>query len=93
MLSVFDSWRVPMNIALDYSWACADKEWQQGYGQIKFKTSLYSQGIDTFVDQYNVDGTTVAEILDAGGYKQLRHSLGLFTRRSSFTGYYAHKEL
>ena len=24
----FDSWRVPMNIALDYSWACADREWQ-----------------------------------------------------------------
>ncbi|HPW72115.1 MAG TPA: glycosyl hydrolase family 8 [Bacteroides graminisolvens] len=72
----FDSWRVPMNIALDYSWACADKEWQQGYGN-KIQNFLYSQGIDTFVDQYNVDGTTVAEILDAGGYKQLRHSLGL----------------
>ena len=24
----FDSWRVPMNIALDYSWSCADREWQ-----------------------------------------------------------------
>ena len=27
----FDSWRVPMNIALDYSWACADREWQTWY--------------------------------------------------------------
>lgn len=28
----FDSWRVPMNIALDYSWVCADRKWQQEYG-------------------------------------------------------------
>ncbi len=72
----FDSWRVPMNIALDYSWACADKEWQQEYGN-KIQNFLYGQGIDTFVDQYNVDGTQVADTLGAGGYKQLRHSLGL----------------
>lgn len=31
----FDSWRVPMNIALDYSWACADRKWQQEYGNKK----------------------------------------------------------
>lgn len=72
----FDSWRVPMNIALDYSWACADRKWQQEYGN-KIQNFFYSQGIDSFVDQYNVDGTTVTELLDAGGYKKLRHSLGL----------------
>ncbi|GHT36890.1 hypothetical protein FACS189435_0760 [Bacteroidia bacterium] len=72
----FDSWRVPMNIALDYSWSCADKEWQQVYGH-KIQDFLYSQGIDTFVDQYNIDGSTVENILPAGGYKALRHSLGL----------------
>lgn len=72
----FDSWRVPMNIALDYSWACADRKWQQEYGN-KIQNCFYSQGIDSFVDQYNVDGTTVTELLDAGGYKKLRHSLGL----------------
>lgn len=72
----FDSWRVPMNIALDYSWACVDKEWQQAYGN-KIQNFLYSQGIDTFVDQYNVDGTQVKDTLGAGGYKALRHSLGL----------------
>lgn len=72
----FDSWRVPMNIALDYSWACADRKWQQEYGN-KIQYFFYSQGIDSFVDQYNVDGTTVTELLDAGGYKKLRHSLGL----------------
>lgn len=72
----FDSWRVPMNIALDYSWACADRKWQQEYGN-KIQNFFYAQGIDTFVDQYNVDGTPVAELLGAGGYKKLRHSLGL----------------
>jgi oligosaccharide reducing-end xylanase len=72
----FDSWRVPMNIALDYSWACADKEWQHEYGH-KIQNFLYSQGIDSFVDQYNIDGTMVTDTLQAGGYKALRHSLGL----------------
>ena len=72
----FDSWRVPMNIALDYSWACEDSKWQQAYRN-KIQNFFYSQGIDSFVDQYNVDGTTVTELLDAGGYKKLRHSLGL----------------
>lgn len=72
----FDSWRVPMNIALDYSWACADRKWQQEYGN-KIQNFFYSQGIDSFVDQYNVDGTTVTELLGAGGYKKLRHFLGL----------------
>lgn len=72
----FDSWRVPMNIALDYSWAWADRKWQQEYGN-KIQNFFYSQGIDSFVDQYNVDGTTVTELLGAGGYKKLRHSLGL----------------
>ena len=72
----FDSWRVPMNIALDYSWACEDQEWQQEYGN-KIQNFLYGQGLNTFVDQYNIDGTQVKDTLEAGGYKALRHSLGL----------------
>ncbi len=72
----FDSWRVPLNIALDYSWACADQEWQQQYGH-NIQNFLYAQGVDQFVDQYNVDGTMVAQVLGAGGYEKLRHSLGL----------------
>jgi oligosaccharide reducing-end xylanase len=72
----FDSWRVPMNIALDYSWACEDREWQKEYGQ-KIQNFLYAQGVDQFVDQYNIDGTEVSEVLGAGGYTVLRHSLGL----------------
>jgi len=71
----FDSWRVPMNIALDYSWSCADAQWQRNYANT-IQSFLYSQGIDTFVDQYNVDGTPVEETLGAGGYKTLRHSVG-----------------
>ena len=72
----FDSWRVPMNIALDYSWACVDKEWQRDYGH-KIQKFLYSKGVETFVDQYNVDGTDVERILGAGEHTALRHSLGL----------------
>lgn len=72
----FDSWRVPMNVALDYSWSCADAGWQRGYAD-RIQDFLYSKGIDTFVDQYNVDGSDVDQVLDAGGYRKLRHSLGL----------------
>lgn len=72
----FDSWRVPLNITIDYTWSAKDKEWQQDYGKT-FQNFLYSQGIDTYVDQYNVDGSDVTEILGAGGFTALRHSLGL----------------
>jgi beta-xylosidase/endo-1,4-beta-D-glucanase Y len=72
----FDSWRVPMNIALDYAWSCADREWQQEYGH-KFQDFLYLQGVNTFVDQYTIDGSPVTWILPAGGYTRLRHSIGL----------------
>jgi len=72
----FDSWRVPMNIALDYSWSGKDGAWQREYAD-KIQNFFYSQGIDEYVDQYNPDGTQVAEILQAGDYKALRHSLGL----------------
>ena len=72
----YDSWRVPMNIALDYSWSCSDIQWQQNYGHT-IQNFLYSQGIDTFVDQFNVDGTTPDRILKAGNYpEKLRHSIG-----------------
>ncbi len=74
----YDSWRVPMNITLDYEWSCADRDWQRQYGE-RIQNFLYSQGIDTFVDQYRVDGTLPEgnEILPAGGFRKLRHSIGL----------------
>jgi len=72
----FDSWRVPMNIAMDYSWFAKDKNWQQDYCR-RIQNFLFCQGIDSFVDQYNLDGTLPEFILPAGGYRKLRHSLGL----------------
>lgn len=74
----YDSWRVPMNIALDYEWSCADREWQQQYGE-KIQNFFYSQGVNDFMDQYRVDGTLPeeGEILGAGGFRKLRHSIGL----------------
>jgi oligosaccharide reducing-end xylanase len=72
----YDSWRVPMNIAMDYSWFAKDKQWQQEYAR-KMQDFLYSRGINSFEDQFNVDGSLPEQILQAGGYKKLRHSLGL----------------
>jgi len=71
----YDSWRVPMNIAMDYSWYAKDKEWQQGYTN-RIHNFLFSRGIDTFEDQFNPDGTLPDVILQAGGFKKLRHSIG-----------------
>ena len=74
----YDSWRVPMNITLDYEWSGKDSLWQRQYGE-KIQDFFYSQGIDTYVDQYRVDGTLPEgdEILQAGGFRKLRHSIGL----------------
>jgi oligosaccharide reducing-end xylanase len=72
----YDSWRVPMNIAMDYSWYAKDKKWQQDYGK-RIQNFLFSRGLDTFEDQFNVDGTLPTYILQAGGFQKLRHSLGL----------------
>ncbi|HPG41508.1 MAG TPA: glycosyl hydrolase family 8 [bacterium] len=72
----YDSWRVPMNIAMDYSWFAKDKEWQQDYGR-RIQNFLYCRGIDTFEDQFNLDGTLPDWVLPAGGFQKLRHSLGL----------------
>jgi oligosaccharide reducing-end xylanase len=71
----FDSWRVPMNMALDYSWACKDKQWQQDYCT-RLQNFLFARGIDKFEDQFNPDGTARQYIMGAGGYRTLRHSLG-----------------
>jgi len=71
----YDSWRVPMNIAMDYAWFGKDKAWQQVYAK-KIQHFLRSRGISKFEDQFNPDGTEPAEILQAGGFKKLRHSIG-----------------
>lgn len=78
MESVFryDSWRVPMNIAMDYSWFAKDKDWQKDYAR-RIQNFLFCRGIDTFEDQFNLDGTLPQWVLPAGKVQRLRHSLGL----------------
>jgi oligosaccharide reducing-end xylanase len=78
----YDSWRVPMNIAMDYSWFAKDKDWQQNYSK-HFQNFLSGRGINTFEDQYNLDGSLPDFILQAGGYKSLRHSIGLVATAAS----------
>lgn len=72
----YDSWRVPMNIAMDYLWYGKDKKWQEEYAE-KFQNFLRSKGLDTYDDQFNLDGSTPDFILQAGPVKKLRHSIGL----------------
>lgn len=73
----YDSWRVPMNIAMDYNWFEKDKQWQEDYAK-RIQTFFKSKGIDTFEDQFNLDGSKPDFILKAGhDYQRLRHSIGL----------------
>ena len=76
----YDSWRVPMNIALDFTWSGEDREWQTNYANT-IQRFFYSKGIDDFVDQYNVDGSDVEFVMPAGNgdmqVQALRHSVGL----------------
>ena len=72
----YDSWRVPMNIAMDYAWFGKDAAWQQDYAK-RLQRFLRSKGINTFDDQFNQDGSAPEFILQAGGFKKLRHSIGL----------------
>jgi endo-1,4-beta-D-glucanase Y len=72
----YDSWRVPMNIALDYSWSCADPVWQQQYANT-IQDFFFDKGIDAFIDQYHIDGMPAAMPNKGGGKPGLRHSVGL----------------
>ena len=50
----FDAFRTASNVAVDYAWFAADP-WQieQSNRQLEF---FYSQGIDSYVNQYTLDG-------------------------------------
>ncbi|WP_345949653.1 glycosyl hydrolase family 8 [Mucilaginibacter sp. PAMB04274] len=79
----YDSWRVPMNIAMDYVWFGKDKNWQQGYAR-RLQGFLRTKGINTFEDQFNLDGSKPEFILKAGNNgPKLRHSLGLLATAAS----------
>lgn len=80
----YDSWRVPMNIAMDYSWFRKDASWQAGYAA-RFQQFLRSKGLDNYDDQFNVDGTTPSFILKAGPVAKLRHSIGLVSTAATTT--------
>lgn len=87
----YDSWRVPMNIAMDYAWFGKDKEWQEDYAN-RIQHFFRSKGISSFDDQFNQDGTTPEFILQAGGYKKLRHSIGLVATTASTSIINLHKD-
>jgi len=72
----YDSWRVPMNISMDYVWFGKDKAWQEDYAK-RFQHFLRSKGLETYDDQFNTDGSKPDYILQAGPVKKLRHSIGL----------------
>ncbi|MEI6948149.1 glycosyl hydrolase family 8 [Paraflavisolibacter sp. H34] len=78
----YDSWRVPMNMAMDYVWFGKDKAWQKDYAR-RFQGFLRSRGMDTYDDQFNLDGSRPDFILPAGTVKKLRHSLGLVATSAS----------
>jgi len=78
----YDSWRVPMNIAMDYVWFGKDKIWQENYAN-RLQNFLRSKGINTFEDQYTLSGEKPEFILSAGGFKKLRHSLGFVATATS----------
>lgn len=80
----YDSWRVPMNITMDYAWFGKDKAWQEDYAK-RIQNFLRSKGINSFGDQFNLDGTTPDFILQAGPVKKLRHSIGLVATAATTT--------
>lgn len=75
-LFFYDSWRVPMNIAMDYSWYCKDAEWQQGYANRFQKTLADRYGVANYPDQLALDGSEPERFFGAGGFQKLRHSIG-----------------
>jgi len=86
----YDSWRVPMNISMDYAWFRKDADWQLDYAK-RIQTFFRSKGINNFHDQFNMDGTTPDSILQAGGFKKLRHSLGLISTLATTEMIYSEK--
>lgn len=84
----YDSWRTPMNIAMDYYWYHKDAKWQKEFAN-KFQRTMASQGIKEFVDQYSLDGGKPAWVMSAGMGKyratKLRHSIGLVATTASLS--------
>lgn len=86
----YDSWRVPMNISMDYAWYRKDADWQLDYAK-RIQDFFRSKGINSFEDQFNMDGTKPDSILQAGGFKKLRHSIGLVSTLATTEMIYSEK--
>ncbi len=75
-LFFYDSWRVPMNIAMDYSWYNKDAAWQSGYADRFQRTLADRYGVENYPDQLALDGGEPEWFFGAGGFHTLRHSIG-----------------
>lgn len=73
----YDSWRVPMNIAMDFTWYHKDAEWQSDYASRMVKTVVGEYGLTTFPDQFALDGGKPKYVMGGGSSSpKLRHSIG-----------------
>jgi oligosaccharide reducing-end xylanase len=54
----FDSWRTLSNVAVDYAWFAADP-WQVEQSD-RILSFLTSQGIDSYANQFTIDGTPLS---------------------------------
>lgn len=74
----YDSWRVPMNIAMDFTWYHKDAEWQSDYANRIVNTIIGKYGLYDFPDQFALDGGKPSSIMQAGNTfpATLRHSIG-----------------
>ncbi len=70
-----DSWRVPLNVAMDFVWTDSDREWETSYADA-IQNFFWQKGIDSYLDQYSTDGSDV-EYQENAPAPVLRHSLGL----------------
>ena len=73
-----------MNIAMDYAWFKKDAAWQLDYAK-RLQQFFRLKGINSFDDQFNMDGSRPDSILQAGGFKKLRHSIGLVSTVAATT--------
>jgi oligosaccharide reducing-end xylanase len=60
----FDAWRTGMNIALDWTWHAADP-WQREQSD-RWLAFFESQGMDRYVNQYEIDGKPLSQDRSSG---------------------------
>ena len=73
-----------MNIAMDYAWFKKDAAWQMDYAK-RLQQFFRLKGINILDDHFSMDGTRQDSIFQAGGFKKLRHSIGLVSTVAATT--------